>query len=82
MWKNSIVNPDKFDKNLDPSYIYAPFDSKDVQINALAETRKQKIDKYDPIVNEVKTCLQENLDEIRIKHKMSNVKVDCEFIVI
>jgi hypothetical protein len=48
----------------------------------LAEARKKKIDKFDPIVNEAKTWLQENLEEIKIKHKVSNVNVDCKFIFI
>jgi hypothetical protein len=48
----------------------------------LAEAIKKKIDKYDPIVNKAKTWPQENLEEIRIKHKVSNVKVNCKFIVI
>jgi hypothetical protein len=29
-WNDAIVNSGSFDKNSDPSYIYAPFDSKDV----------------------------------------------------
>jgi hypothetical protein len=55
LWNDAIINPDKFDNNSDPSYIQSPFDSKDVQFNVLAEARKKKIDKYDPIVNEAKT---------------------------
>jgi hypothetical protein len=72
-WDDAIINPDKFEKNSDPSYIHVPFDSKDVQIIALAETRKKKIDKYDPIINLAKLGFK----KIRIKHKLSNVNVDC-----
>jgi hypothetical protein len=77
LWNDAIINSDKFEKNSDPNYIHAHFDSKDVQINELVEARKKKIDDYDPIVIEA-----ENLAEIRIKHKVSNVTVDCKFIVI
>jgi hypothetical protein len=48
----------------------------------LTEARKKKIDTCDPIVTEAKIWLQENLEEIRIKHKVSNVVVNCKFIVI
>jgi hypothetical protein len=71
---------ENLDKNSDPSYIHALFGFKDVLINALVEARKKKIDKHDPIVNETKTWLQENLEGIRIKHKASNV--DFKFIFI
>jgi hypothetical protein len=74
---DAIINSDKFDKNSDPSYMHVHFDSKDVQINALAEARNTKIDKYDPIVNEA-----ENLAEIRINYKALNANMDCKFIVI
>jgi hypothetical protein len=80
-WNDANINPDKFDNDSDTSYIHPPFDSKYVQINALAEARKTKIDKYDPIVNVAKTWLQEKIEEIRIKYKVSNVNVNCKFIV-
>jgi hypothetical protein len=44
-WNDAIINPNKFDKTSDPSYIHASFDSKYVQINAMAEAKKNKIDK-------------------------------------
>jgi hypothetical protein len=78
----AVINPEKIDANSDPSYIHAPFDSKDVQINALADSRKKKIDKYGPIINETNTWLQENLEEIRIEQKVSNVTMACKFIII
>jgi hypothetical protein len=28
LWKDTIINPDKFDTNLDQGYIHAPFDYK------------------------------------------------------
>jgi hypothetical protein len=77
LWNEAIINSDRFEKNSDPNYIHVHFGSKDVQINALAESRNTKIDKYDPIVNEA-----ENLAEIRIKHKVLNANVDCKFVVI
>jgi hypothetical protein len=47
----------------------------------LAEARKKKIDQYDSIVNGVKIW-HKKIEENRIRHKVSNINVDCKFIVI
>jgi hypothetical protein len=41
-WNEAIINPEKFDKNSNPSYIHAPFNSKDVEVSALANARSKK----------------------------------------
>jgi hypothetical protein len=81
-WNDVIINSEKFDNSTDPSYIHATFNSKDIEVSALTNARPKKVDKYKPIVDEAKIWLQENLDEIRIKRKVSNINVNCRFIVI
>jgi hypothetical protein len=81
-WNDAIIKPQKVKKNSDPSYVHTLFVSNDVQTSALTETRRKKIKKYEPMVKEANSWLQDNLDEIRIKHKVSKVKVNSRFIII
>jgi hypothetical protein len=43
-WNDAIINPEQFDKSSDLSYIYAPFNSKEVEVNVLGNVRSKKID--------------------------------------
>jgi hypothetical protein len=48
----------------------------------LADARRRKTKKYEPIVKEANDWLQANLEEIQIKHRVSSVKVETKFIII
>jgi hypothetical protein len=40
------------------------------------------VKKYEPIIREAKEWLESNKEEIRIKYKVSNIDVDCKFVII
>jgi HSP90 family molecular chaperone len=50
--------------------------------NTLKDARERKVKKYEPIVKEAKDWLMENSEEIKIKHKVTDINVNCKFIII
>jgi hypothetical protein len=76
------INPDKIDQYGDEKYTWTPFISKDVVSNTLANAREKKETKYKPITSYAESWLKRNSEEIRIKYKVQEIKVDCKFIII
>jgi ribosome-interacting GTPase 1 len=44
--------------------------------------RQKKEEKYKPIIKYAEDGLKRNNEEIRIKYKVQDVKVDCKYIII
>jgi Zn-dependent peptidase ImmA (M78 family) len=59
-----------------------PFKIGDVSNNTLSEARRKKEEKYEGIVQEAKSWLERNKEEIAIKYKASKIMVDCHYIII
>jgi hypothetical protein len=62
--------------------MFCSFHIKVVTQNILSDAKQKKIAKYEPIVMEAKEWLESTIDAIRIKHKVSNVNVKVEFVII
>jgi hypothetical protein len=48
----------------------------------LKNARAKKVKKYEPIIREAKVWLERNKEEIGIKYKVSDIEVDCKFVII
>jgi HSP90 family molecular chaperone len=55
---------------------------KDISESTLANARTKKEDKYKPIIDEANEWLKANIEDIRIKHKVSRVNVRAKFVII
>jgi hypothetical protein len=55
---------------------------KDISESTFANVRTKIEDKYKPIIDEANEWLQENIENIRIKHKVSSVNVRAKFVII
>jgi hypothetical protein len=76
------INSEKFERNTNPNYMHSPFDLKDVKESTLVDVRRKKKEKYGPISREANEWLHDNFVGIRIKHKVSDVNVNCRFKII
>jgi HSP90 family molecular chaperone len=79
---DAVINPQKFEKGEDKKYTLAPFKPEDIIENTLKNAREKKVRKYEPIIKEANEWLQANIEEIRIKHKVSSANVEAKFIII
>jgi hypothetical protein len=73
---DAIINREKFDKNANPSYVHASFKSQDIKESLLGNIRAEKIDKYNPIADELKSYY------IKIRRKLElNTKYRISMII-
>jgi HSP90 family molecular chaperone len=69
-WRDSEINENKFAMN-EGKYALEPFKPEDRKSDTLRNARHRKINKYEPIISEAKQWLQENKEQICIKHRIS-----------
>jgi hypothetical protein len=81
-WNDVPINPEKFQSEVDQSYVLAPFKTEDIAESSLKAAREKKIEKYEPIIKEARSWLAENQAEIKKKHKVSKINFNCKYIVI
>jgi hypothetical protein len=81
-WGDVEINEDKFEKGADGKYVWWSCKMDDVVSNTMKTARGKKIDKYQDIMKDAKMWLERNKEEIAIKYKVTNIKVDCSYIII
>jgi HSP90 family molecular chaperone len=55
---------------------------KNISESSLENAKTKNKDKNKPIIDETNKWLQANIEDIRIKHKVSNVNVRVKFVII